>query len=238
MVGKPPPDQPLKLSDDVLGATGGDQPLAATQDELCEATAYNATTNNEAGGENNEMTSTTTDSKKRSKFLGFFKGTLKGAVKLSIGADKVRAKAGVESAKQRVGVVPEKGYVPFSGPIEFDARYHGKQGHVYLNLEGQVPSTSFRVDGKSVTERIGQADEGSSPDTWSVAIDDIKVLEKHSGYGFKFKLLAGWALDRRLNDGLEIRDSMDNSYVLTAIPLRDELFNRLCAIGTQKWEVW
>lgn len=238
MVGKPPPEQPLKLSDDVLSATGGDQPLAANQDELYEAAAHHATAINSAGGENNELTSTTTDSKKRSKFLGFFKGTLKGAVKLSIGADKVRARAGIESAKQRVGVVPAKGYVPFSGPVKFDARYHGQQGHVYLNLKGEVPYTSFRVDTKSAMERVGKASEGSSQEIWSVAVDDVKVLEKHSGYGFKFKLLAGWALDRQLNDSLEIQDGMDNSYVLTAIPLRDELFNRLCAIGTQKWEVW
>lgn len=238
VVGKAPPEQPLELSDDVLSATGGDQPLAATQDELYEAAAHHATTNDEAGGENNEMTSTTTDSKKRSKFLGFFKGALKGGVKLSIAADKIRAKTGIESAKQRVGVVPAKGYVPFSGPVKFDARYHGQQGHVYLNLKGGVPCTSFRVDTKSAMERVGQANQESSREIWSVAVDDVKVLEKHSGYGFKFKLLAGWALDRQLSDSLEILDIMDNSYVLTAIPQRDELFNRLCAIGAQKWEVW
>ena len=48
----------------------------------------------------------------------------------------------------------------------------------------------------------------------------------------------GWALDREIADGLEIVDKLGNSYVVTAMVLRDELFNRLVAMGGQKWEAW
>ncbi len=43
----------------------------------------------------------------------------------------------------------------------------------------------------------------------------------------------GWALDREVADSLEIVDKMDNHYVVTAMVLRDELFNRLIAMGGQ-----
>ena len=63
-------------------------------------------------------------------------------------------------------------------------------------------------------------------------------LKKIGGLGWKAKLLVGWALDREIADGLEIVDKLGNSYVVTAMVLRDELFNRLVAMGGQKWEAW
>lgn len=59
-----------------------------------------------------------------------------------------------------------------------------------------------------------------------------------SGLGWKAKLVVGWALDREVADGLEIVDKLGNHYVVTAMVLRDELFNRLIAMGGQKWEAW
>lgn len=48
----------------------------------------------------------------------------------------------------------------------------------------------------------------------------------------------GWALDREVADGIEISVKTGERYVLTAMVLRDELFNRLVAIAGQKWEAW
>ena len=58
------------------------------------------------------------------------------------------------------------------------------------------------------------------------------------GYGWKGKLVIGWALEREVLDGLEITDRQGKKYVLTAIKGRDELFNRLIAMGRHKWESW
>lgn len=58
------------------------------------------------------------------------------------------------------------------------------------------------------------------------------------GLGWKSKLVVGWALDREVADGLEIVDKLGNHYLVTAMVLRDELFNRLIAMGGQKWEAW
>lgn len=58
------------------------------------------------------------------------------------------------------------------------------------------------------------------------------------GLGWKSKMIVGWAMDREVADGLLITDKIGNKTQLTAIALRDELFNRLVAIGAQMWESW
>jgi hypothetical protein len=73
---------------------------------------------------------------------------------------------------------------------------------------------------------------------WSVPVAEITELRKIGGLGWKAKLVVGWALDREIADGIEILDKQGNSYILTAMVLRDELFNRLAAIDGQKWEAW
>lgn len=71
--------------------------------------------------------------------------------------------------------------------------------------------------------------------TWCLPFNRLKKL---GGLGWKAKLVVGWALDRELADGVEIVDKNDNHYIVTAMVLRDELFNRLIAMGGQKWEAW
>ncbi len=73
---------------------------------------------------------------------------------------------------------------------------------------------------------------------WSVPVAEVKELKKIGGLGWKAKLVVGWALDREVADGIEILDKQGNKYLLTAMVLRDELFNRLVAIAGQKWEAW
>jgi hypothetical protein len=51
-------------------------------------------------------------------------------------------------------------------------------------------------------------------------------------------MVVAWATDRTIADGILITDRNGEEYQLTAIPLRDELFNRLVAIGKQMWEAW
>ena len=46
-----------------------------------------------------------------------------------------------------------------------------------------------------------------------------------------------WATGRQVKDGLEIVDAEGKSWALTAVGMRDQLFNRLCAMGGQKWVV-
>ena len=46
----------------------------------------------------------------------------------------------------------------------------------------------------------------------------------------------GWALEKQVVDGLVVRTKLGDEYHLTAVMIRDELFNRLIAMGSQMWE--
>jgi hypothetical protein len=180
-------------------------------------------------------------SRKGSKILNLFKGTTRGMVKTAVGTDTVRAKAGSEPAKNRLGVIPpRRDYTgPVSGPVEFEARYGGYKGTVYLSTSGAtVPVVAFgKASGTTMTKIAGEEREDVKP-VWSVAIADIVELRKVGGYGWKAKLVVGWSMEREVKDGLVIKTSTGEEYQITAMPLRDELFNRLVAVGGQKWEAW
>jgi hypothetical protein len=45
-------------------------------------------------------------------------------------------------------------------------------------------------------------------------------------------------MDRNVVDGIQIVDMQGKEWLLTAVEMRDELFNRLIAMGGQKWESW
>lgn len=171
------------------------------------------------------------------KIIGFFRGVSKGAVKTAVGADHLRAKAtGAQAAKDRLGAIPGDGERPISGPVEFKARHAGKKGHVYITKKATIPSIGFSV--KESLERVGLEEKEQVNPEWSVAVADIAELKKVGGYGWKAKLVVGWSLGKEINDGLEIVTRSGERYKVTAMPLRDELFNRLVAMGGQKWEAW
>ncbi|KAH8204192.1 hypothetical protein TruAng_001612 [Truncatella angustata] len=234
-----PSAQTLELTGDILNAGMGDQPLGASDHELRDAAKYRQDATDQSGGQTNEMTSTTTDSGKRSKFLSFIKGGAKGAVKAGVAIDKMRAKRGTDSAKQRVGVVPtSKNDNPTLSRTEFEGRVNGRLGTVHLDLEGPTPRISFQSETHGTKELMHLEDKAGSPDDFSVPINDIISLTKHSGTGFKSKLFSSWATNRETRDSIRIEDSMGHDYVITAIAFRDELFNRICAIGTQRWDIY
>lgn len=169
------------------------------------------------------------------KIIDFFRGVSKGAVKTAVGADHVRAKAtGAHAAKDRLGVIPADGERPVSGPVEFKARFEGRKGHVYITKKATIPSVGFSV--KESVEKVGDEEKEQVNPEWSVAVADIAELRKVGGYGWKTKLVVGWSLGKDINDGMEIVTRDGKRYKVTAMPLRDELFNRLVAMGGQKWE--
>jgi hypothetical protein len=109
-------------------------------------------------------------------------------------------------------------------------------------VKATVPCVGFSVAGRD--EAIAK-DASSSEDAvevvhaeWSVAIADICEIRKVGGYGWKAKLVVGWSMGREVADGLEIITQSGDTFKVTALPMRDALFNRLIAMGGQKWEAW
>jgi hypothetical protein len=231
-----PPEKPAEISDQDLRATGADWPLNATKEELDDAMAHDATVAHQTDGSDIDAAKSTKHGKKGSKILGFFKGTTKATVNTAIGADHLKAKAGSDAAKNRLGVIPKVGEDLTSGPVEFKSRYHGNKGHVYITTKATIPCLAFSTD--KTIEKIGTKDREDLHAAWSIPVGDIKELKKIGGYGWKAKLVVGWALNREVADGLEILDRKGTTWKITALPLRDELFNRLASMGGQKWEAW
>ena len=236
-MGPVPEDRALDLEDHHLQAVGPDTPLGATDEEIKEAMAHDPSVAHDAGGADTEASKKSSHGKKGHRLLSMIKGSVKGSVETALGADKLKAKVGSEHSKHRLGVIPPK-EVEISGPVEFRCRYKGMKGHAYISTKATIPCVSFSID-KSITKEgiVDKGDDELHP-IWTLAIADIKELKKVGGLGWKAKLVVGWALDREVADGLEIIDTQGNSTVVTAMILRDELFNRLVAMGGQKWESW
>ncbi|KAI4864455.1 hypothetical protein F4820DRAFT_458850 [Hypoxylon rubiginosum] len=235
-ISEPPPEKPTDVTDAELRATGAEPPLNATDEELHEAMQYDPNTAHETGGPDIDAAKESNHGKRGSKIAGFFKGATKGAVKTAIGTDHARAKAGSHHAKNRLGAVPRPDISNVTGPIDFKARYKGQKGHIYITTKSTIPAVAFSTD--QTIEKIGSQEREDLHPLWTIAINDIAELKKVGGYGWKAKIVVGWSLGREVADGLEITDRTGNTTRVMALPMRDELFNRLVAIGGQKWEAW
>jgi len=234
-VDEPPPEVPAEISEKDLRATGADYPLNATAEELDLAMAHDPAVPHETGGADIDASKNAHKGKGGSKILGFFRGITKGGVETAIGTDKVKAAAGSHHAQDRLGAVP-KNADKTSGPIEFKARFKGEKGHVYITTKATIPCVAFSTD--KTIEKIGTLEREDLHPLWSIPIGEISELKKTGGYGWKAKLVVGWAMGREVADALEIVEKNGNMTKVTAVPLRDELFNRLVATGGQKWECW
>ena len=212
------------------------QALGASPEDIKQAIEHDPRVPHEVGSADIKQSKDTRHGKKGSKVLGFFKSTTRATVETALGADRLKAKAGSESAKKRLGVIPNRKDDPLSGPIDFKCRHKGKKGWAYISTTATIPCVSFTVDHS--VEKIGTQNREDLHPVWSVPVADIRELKKVGGFGWKAKLVIGWALEREVADGLEILDRNGQTWALTALPLRDELFNRLVAIGGQKWESW
>ncbi|KAH9949403.1 hypothetical protein B0H21DRAFT_804474 [Amylocystis lapponica] len=184
------------------------------------------------------------------KLARLFKRTAKATVDGALGVDHLKAKVGSEPAKRRLGAVPGPAEDAQhgaragvgEGPTAFAARLGGKQGQVLLVTGAASPCVAFVLDRdlkRSVRAAVLPRDASKAPDAvFAVGLADIRGLRKVGGYGWRGKLVIGWALQREVLDGLEIEGGDGEVRVLTAIKGRDELFNRLVAVGGHKWECW
>jgi len=216
----PPPPRSDVPPPDIAHAKAGQNldHLGVTDQEMSEAIHPDVTTT---------MAHASQPPKKKPgrRILGALKSVTKGGVESLLGADRLKAAAGAEHAKNRLGVL-QTGPPNPAGPVDFPCRYHGKKGHAFITMTATSPALSWTTEKDDIDP------------VWSIAIEDIKELKKVGGLGWKTKLIVGWATNREIADGLLIVDNEGGQKQLTAIALRDELFNRLVAMGKQMWEAW
>ncbi|KAH7129782.1 hypothetical protein B0J13DRAFT_132382 [Dactylonectria estremocensis] len=164
--------------------------------------------------------------KKSHRIMNIIRGTTKGGVRAAFAADKAKAKAGASHAKNRLGVIQDAEFNPETGPIRFPARHKGKEGHAYIITTATTPSIGWTAD-------IGDVSKAA----WVVTMGEITELQKLGGLGWKSKMIVGWAMGREVVDGLTINTEDGRELHLTAVVMRDQLFNRLISIGSQMWEL-
>lgn len=167
-------------------------------------------------------------STKAKKLMSFFKTTTRTSVNTALSIDPPRAKMGSKAAQNRLGVVSSKNEPPAAGPTEFPCRFHGKTGVLHIVAAAASPCVSFGYT-RYVKEETPE---------FVIALPEIRELKKVGGLGWKSKLVVGWSLERNVIDGIQIVDADGTEWLFTAVQLRDELFNRLIAMGGQKWESW
>jgi hypothetical protein len=90
------------------------------------------------------------------------KGTTKGGVETMLGTDRLKAAAGLEHAKNRLGIVQNTAPPP-AGPVDFPARWKGKKGHAFITATATSPALSWTTNKEDVEP------------VWSVPIADIQV---------------------------------------------------------------
>jgi hypothetical protein len=198
-------------------------PEGVSQSEIAEAVQPDQNIIHEDEHEEEEEK---TKHKKSHRIMNFIRGTAKGGVTTALAADKAKAKAGAHHAKNRLGVVKGQEPYPLTGPIRFPARYKGKKGHAYITATATTPAVSWTTE------------LGDVKPAWTVTIGDIEELKKMGGLGWKSKIIVGWAMGSEIVDGLMIRTKDGQEHHLTAVSMRDQLFNRLISMGNQMWEAW
>ncbi|KGO64028.1 Protein of unknown function DUF3292 [Penicillium italicum] len=172
-----------------------------------------------------------------SSILGFFRGTTASGVESKRGVDRLRAAIGSHQAKNRVGVLRDRGKrITPIGPVSFDARCKGKRGSVIIDSTKEPPLLYFTTDTpQNGTAQVENCKSGSV--LFTMPVTDIQEMRKLGGMGWKGKLVVGWALGgKEVVDGLLITGKKPGqSYQLTAMGTRNQLFNRLIAIDGQVW---
>ncbi|CAG7923727.1 unnamed protein product [Penicillium olsonii] len=220
-----PPSRPASLHEEelTLGATGEEiQDAALEKPDL---------------GQNTETEQTQKPHKRTvaSGILGFFRGTTASGVESKRGIDRLRATVGSRHARNRVGVLRHKGkMITPIGPVAFDARHKGKRGTAIIDSTKEPPLLYFTTETPSEDVRVEHRKAGSV--LFTMPVTEIQEMRKLGGMGWKGKLVVGWALgSKEVVDGLLITGTKGQTYQLTAMGTRNQLFNRLVAIDGQVW---
>jgi hypothetical protein len=165
-----------------------------------------------------------------SKISRMFKAYTKAAVETKLAADHVLAAGGSEKSKGHLGVIPKTKNLIYAGPSHFKARFEGKKGWLYIT-ETANPSLGFTTH-----DPTSESSERLEP-LVEIMVKDIKELKRARAFPNKAaEMAADFSSGQELLGSVEIVDAEGKTWRYTAVPERDELFNRLVAMGGQKWE--
>lgn len=186
------------------------------------------------------------------KVLRFVKSTIAIAIKSHATFDRAIAVAGASHSKSLFDLLQKQGHTKsllsllhnpsgvaaISGPLKFDAKFERKRGAVVVDSSKEPAVLYFTTYQSAGLDdlRIECRKKGSV--LFQLPVTDIEELKKTEGLGWKGKLIVELtAGSKESADGLIISGSeIGQKYHVTGMRERDQLFNRLVAIGVQFWE--
>lgn len=182
------------------------------------------------------------------KLLKFVRRTVSITVKGHMALDKAVAIAGAPqfrsfNPKILIGLLQSKNFGRLTnGPVKFEAKFERKRGTIVLDSSKQPPLVYFTTANSIGLDESDLAVENRKKGSvlFQIPVTDIRELKKTEGLGWKGKLVVELsAASKEAADGLIILGTEPHqSYHVTGMRARNQLFNRLVAIDAQFWESW
>ncbi|KGO77559.1 Protein of unknown function DUF3292 [Penicillium italicum] len=173
------------------------------------------------------------------KLFKFFRRTIATAIKGHIAFDRAMAIAGSAHTKNLIGMLQSGHFAvtPF-GPLKFDAKFERKRGAAVIDSSKEPPILYFTTYQSAGLDDLRIESRKKGTVLFQIPVTEIKELKKTEGLGWKGKLIVELtAGSKEAADGLVVSgDELGQSYHLTGMRSRNQLFNRLVAIDAQFWE--
>ncbi|KAJ5978348.1 hypothetical protein N7501_001690 [Penicillium viridicatum] len=173
------------------------------------------------------------------KLFKFFRRTIATAIKGHIAFDRAMAIAGSAHTKNLISMLQNGHFTatPF-GPLKFDAKFERKRGAAVIDSSKEPPILYFTTYQSAGLDDLRIESRKKGTVLFQIPVTEIKELKKTEGLGWKGKLIVELtAGSKEAADGLVVSgDEMGQSYHLTGMRSRNQLFNRLVAIDAQFWE--
>lgn len=122
--------------------------------------------------------------------------------------------------------------------LKFDAKFERKRGALVVDDSKDPPVLYFTTYQSSGLDDLRLESRKKSSVLFQLPVTDVRELKKTKGLGWKGKLIVELtAGSKEAVEGLVISGSEpEQCYQLTGMRERNQLFNRLVAMGLQFWE--
>ncbi|KAJ5691898.1 hypothetical protein N7462_001321 [Penicillium macrosclerotiorum] len=173
------------------------------------------------------------------KMLKYVRRTIATAIQGHIAFDRAMAIAGSAHTKNLISMLQKRHFLttPF-GPLKFDAKFERKRGAAVIDSSKEPPILYFTTYQSAGLDDLCIESRKKGSVLFQIPVTDIQELKKTEGLGWKGKLIVELtAGSKEAADGLVINGKeLEQSFHLTGMRSRNQLFNRLIAIDAQFWE--
>ncbi|KAF9894152.1 hypothetical protein FE257_009125 [Aspergillus nanangensis] len=171
--------------------------------------------------------------------IKFVRVTIGIGIELRLALHRAVGIAGMPHPQHLIGMLRRRGWVSTpTGPLKFRAQFDHKRGTAVIDSSQEPPILYFTTHQPARVQDLRMSSHHKGSILFQIAIPDIKELQKTEQLGWKQKLILEMTGGVKHSvDGLSIQGKdPDQSFHLMSMKERDQLFNRLVAMGAQFWE--